>query len=1000
MSSSDAGPARPPFPWLQSALPVGFALAAFFLLPILAPGTLTGLSKELILGLVSGLVVGVALRVDSRITPLIALASFAGVVSRFLLDGDDPRTVILLGLVIAIEVWVLTYVIRLLGADRLERPQDVLLLVIVAAVVGMLSGLIAGVGLGVFDPEFDLFSHALRSWAVDDVFGIVCIAPAVITLRRPVTLVWQQVAEFVIVVSITIALALFIFRIVDAANPGLLGWPYLVLIGPLWIAVRLGVQAVTPVTAVLTWFAVASTTSGAGVFALASRSAVDRLVAVQLFSIVLAVTLLMLAILRDSRLRSMRQLSESSRLLHEVVNGADSLVFAKAYDVSGTPGRYVLVNHAWENQLGIAEGATLGHSDAEVFPEAIARVFRDNDRLVIEANAPVTVEEQSKTLSGETRFFSTSKFPLRRADGSVWGVGGIATDTSELLHALDRERRQGELLRTVFDLSPTPAIRILLRQDLTMDTLAVNAAMCSLLRAPDRDETDCALLEHVHADDTAAVLDVLRSAQGTRARRDGSPTRHREARILDSTGRVIWVLVSAAAVGAPTKDGAVELVVQFEDFTARRHAEEALTEQALRDAVTGLPNRRALSERLGAALQRLRRHPGMVAVLFCDLDHFKDVNDTQGHEAGDRLLVEVAARMQAALRPEDTVARLGGDEFVAMAEGIDDADAAVQLASRLLDRINAPWVQGQTSYRPSVSIGVAMTEDPDVTTEELLRRADLAMYRAKERGRGRVEIYEKSVDDRYRYAVALQHDLRRAIDVGGLVLHYQPIVTLAGREVIGAEALIRMIGRDGELLPPGSFVPAAETSGLVIPMGAWVVRQAISQVRAWCDAGTPRSISVNVSPSQLRDEGFARFVLAQAGAAGVDPAHLAVEVTETVLVNEPGRSARELGALSEAGVGICLDDFGTGYSSLSWLTQFPVDVVKIDRSFTDELGVDERKTAIVNALIQVSHELGFSVVAEGVETPEQAAMLIGLGCDNGQGFLFGRPVPADTAPWV
>ena len=999
MSSSDAGSARPAFPWRQSALPVSFALAAFLLLPILAPGTLTGLSKELILGLVSGLVVGVALRVDSRITPLIAVASFAGVVSRFLLDGDDPRTVILLGLVIAIEVWVLTYLIRLLGADRLERPQDVLLLVIVAASVGIIAGLVAGVGLGILDPEFDLFSHALRSWAVDDVFGILCIAPAVVTLHRPVTWVWRQVAEFVIVVSITIALAVFIFRVVDAANPGLLGWAYLVLIGPLWIAVRLGVQAVTPVTAVLTWFAVSSTTSGAGVFALASTSAVDRLVAVQLFSIVLAVTLLMLAILRDSRLRSMRQLSESSRLLDEVVNGADSLVFAKAYDDSGT-GRYVLVNHAWEYQLGLGEGESLGQSDAEVFPEAMARVFQDNDHSVIEANAPITVEEQAKTRSGETRSFSTSKFPLRRADGSVWGVGGIATDTSELLHALDRERRQGELLRTVFDLSPTPAIRILLRQDLTMDTLAVNAAMCSLLRAPDHDETDCALLEHVHADDTAAVLDVLRSTQGGRARRDGSPTRHREARMLDSTGRVIWVLVSAAAVGAPTKDGAVELVVQFEDFTARRHAEEALTEQALRDAVTGLPNRRALNERLGAALQRLRRHPGMVAVLFCDLDHFKDVNDTQGHEAGDRLLVEVAARMQAALRPEDTVARLGGDEFVAMGEGIADADAAVQLATRLLNRINAPWVQGQTSYRPSVSIGVAMTEDPDVTTEELLRRADLAMYRAKERGRGRVEIYEKSVDDRYRYAVALQHDLRRAIDVGGLVLHYQPIVTLADRQVIGAEALIRMVGRDGELLAPGSFVPAAETSGLVVPMGAWVVRQAIAQVRAWCDAGTPRSISVNVSPSQLRDEGFARFVLAQADAAGVDPAHLAVEVTETVLVNEPGRSARELGALSEAGVGICLDDFGTGYSSLSWLTQFPVNVVKIDRSFTDELGVDERKTAIVNALIQVSHELGFSVVAEGVETPEQAAKLIGLGCDNGQGFLFGRPVPADTAPWV
>jgi diguanylate cyclase (GGDEF)-like protein len=389
-----------------------------------------------------------------------------------------------------------------------------------------------------------------------------------------------------------------------------------------------------------------------------------------------------------------------------------------------------------------------------------------------------------------------------------------------------------------------------------------------------------------------------------------------------------------------------------------------------------------------------------VAVLFCDLDRFKDVNDTQGHQVGDELLIEVARRMQAALRPEDTVARLGGDEFVAMGEGIVDSASAVQLAMRLLEKIHAPWLRGEMVYRPSVSIGVALVDDPDMTADEVLRRADMAMYRAKENGRGRIEVYEKSVDDQYQYSVALQHDLRRAIDSDTLVLHYQPIVRLQGGELVGAEALVRMPGDDGALLEPGLFVPAAETSGLVIPMGAWVVRRAIAQLKGSTILGEKLSISVNVSPSQLRDEGFADFVLTQVDAAGVDPARLAVEVTETALLNEPGRSARELNTLSREGVGIYLDDFGTGYSSLSWLAHFPVDVVKIDRSFTQDLGIDDRKTAIVSALIQVSHDLGFSVVAEGVESQFQADLLIELGCDQGQGFLFGRPVAIGYPPWV
>jgi Amt family ammonium transporter len=362
--------------------------------------------------------------------------------------------------------------------------------------------------------------------------------------------------------------------------------------------------------------------------------------------------------------------------------------------------------------------------------------------------------------------------------------------------------------------------------------------------------------------------------------------------------------------------------------------------------------------------------------------------------------VEVADRLRAALRPEDTIARLGGDEFVALGEGVMEPNDAVLLAMRLQDRLSVPWTVDGQVFRPTMSVGIAMAKHPDVTVDELLRRADLAMYRAKEQGRNRVELYDRSVDEEVQQAVSMQHELRRAIDAGDLVLHYQPIVALADGATIGMEALVRMRTSDGHLLPPSSFVPQAEATGLVIPMGAWVVRQALTDLAHLQERHSGAVMSINVSPTQLREEGFADFLLEQIAFAGVAPQSIAVEVTETALIHDPVHSAAELNALHGAGVGVYLDDFGTGYSSLTWLTQFPVTSVKIDRSFTQDILIDDRKAAIVGAVVSVSHELGFSVVAEGVESEEQARRLVELGCDKGQGYLYGRPVSTEEPPWT
>ena len=999
--STRASPFWSGYPWLAASLGGLASAAMFFLLPALAPRLLSGASDELLLGVVTGIVVGLAVRFDGQIAPWVGTGAFLGVTLRFLVVEGGPPVVAAVAVVIGVEVALLIVSLQRLDAWRLASPQDVLVLVAVAVIAGLVAASVVGMLLRWGDPSIDEFFHVVRSWATDDVFGLLCIAPLFMTARFPRSWAWRSVTEYGIVVVFTAEICVYMFRIVTPGDQGLLGWPYLVLLGPLWIAVRFGVAAVAPITAAVAWFATVSTVDGVGAFSQAAPEARDRLVAVQLFCIVLAITLLLLGVMRDSRVRSMADLRESARLLREVVDGAEALVFAKAYDEPDrSDGRYVLVNEAWREQRGLATDEALGRFDSEVFDDHQAALFVSEDRQVIDRDERVTFEHQTQSVSGENRFLSVSKFPLRHEDGSIWGVGGIATDTTDLLDAFDRERRQGDLLKAVFEQSPTPAMRVSLADDGEITVLAVNAAMLGVLGVTDPDPSHFDFRSRLMSDDAPTALGLLQLAQQSGWRSKRAVVRQREVRLVDTNGVVVWTRMSAAAIGSPSHGGTPEVVIQFEDFTARRRAEEALSDQALRDEVTTLPNRRALHDRLEAALARSRAGGGMVAALFCDLDRFKDVNDTQGHQAGDLLLVEVARRLQVALRPEDTVARLGGDEFVALAEGLSDAGSAIQLAMRLLDRVAMPWTQGEQTYRPSISIGVAVVDDPSVTADEVLRRADLAMYRAKDNGRGRIEVYEKSVDDSYQHTVALQHDLRRAIDAGDLVLHYQPIVLLSDASVVGAEALVRLRGRDGTLLAPSWFVPQAESSGLILPMGAWVVRQAIGQIRAWTLAGHDLTVSVNVSPAQLRDEGFADFVLAQVDAAGLDPRRLAVEVTETALINEPGRSARELTALSREGVGIYLDDFGTGYSSLSWLTQFPVNVVKIDRSFTDELGVDERKTAIVSALIQVSHELGFSVVAEGVETAHQADRLIELGCDRAQGFLYGHPVPVDAFAWA
>ena len=419
----------------------------------------------------------------------------------------------------------------------------------------------------------------------------------------------------------------------------------------------------------------------------------------------------------------------------------------------------------------------------------------------------------------------------------------------------------------------------------------------------------------------------------------------------------------------------------------------ALAAKVMKCPVTGLPNRRGLRARIAIALQQLRRKPGLVTLLFCDLNRFKEVNDSYGHQVGDELLIELGKRLQSTLRPEDVLARLGGDEFVVLSPDVPTPMAAVRLAERLQALVSKPWISQDYSISPSMSVGIASTDDPEVTVDELLRRADLAMYAAKGSDERSVTIYDNVIDTQVRRGVLVKRQLQSAIDSDLLKVDFQPIVDLKSRDSIGFEALVRIRDCEGAWMSPIEFIPVAESVGLIDQMGDLVLRRCLAVLKLTKNIAPDLVIAINISPLQVCREGLAGRMIAIAERYEIDLARLAVEVTESVLIDRPRTAINELNTLRAVGCRVYLDDFGTGYSSMSWLSQLPIDAIKIDRSFTAGLLSHPRRRVVVDSMIRLSLDLGLDVIAEGVELEAQAEALLAMGCLKGQGFLFGHPAP-------
>ncbi len=455
----------------------------------------------------------------------------------------------------------------------------------------------------------------------------------------------------------------------------------------------------------------------------------------------------------------------------------------------------------------------------------------------------------------------------------------------------------------------------------------------------------------------------------------------------------VWQIISAVRDG---KGRITEFISLFMDITQKKRSEAEIVYRANYDALTGLPNRNLLTERLGQAVKQARREGSHVAVMFLDLDFFKQVNDTLGHAIGDRLLQAVSERMRLCVRETDTIARLGGDEFVVLLADIEDSDAAGVVAEKIITQLVEPFVFDGNEIHIGASIGITLFPDDGQDVETLFRNADLAMYRAKNAGRNNAQFFEMTLTTVANERRALETDLRVALARHEFALHFQPVIELASGRIIGAEALLRWQQPLRGIVSPEQFIPLAEETGLIREIGSWVFAEGCRQLAMWQAAGHSLTLAVNVSVRQLPDAlsiGHLLTVLAQ---LNLSPSQIVLEITEGVLLADSAPIQEWFIAAATAGLQLAIDDFGTGYSSLAYLKRFPVHHVKIDKSFVRDMATDLADRALVEAILAMSHSLGLSVVAEGVETDDQAKLLQARGCELAQGYFFSRPVTAEA----
>ena len=525
--------------------------------------------------------------------------------------------------------------------------------------------------------------------------------------------------------------------------------------------------------------------------------------------------------------------------------------------------------------------------------------------------------------------------------------------------------------------------------------LQVNRSLCELLGYTERELMATDYLKVIHPSDLSAVMANIKDLM-----RGKIPSCQTEKRYIHKLGHEVWALWSASLA----RDGFTKsphLIFQIQNITDRKEAEERLLHDAFHDALTSLPNRALLMDHLKLALARSQRsEKSMFAVIYLDLDRFKVINDSLGHMIGDQLLIGIARRLENILRPGDTIARLGGDEFTILLEDIQDRNYVIQIAERIQSEISAPFSLSGRDVFTTVSIGIAISSKDYKQTEDVLRDADTAMYRAKALGKARYEVFDKGMHDQATKLLQVETDLRRALERAEFFVFYQPIMSLGTGELRGFEALVRWRHPQRGFISPVEFIPVAEETGMIVQIGEYVLREACQQMQKWqviLPSDPPLFISVNLSVKQFSQPDLVERVAAILNETKLDAKHLKLEITESAVMENVEDATELLTQLRNLGLRISMDDFGTGYSSLSHLRRFPIDTLKIDRSFVTQMAEDDENAEIVRTIVGLAQNLGMDVVAEGVETPEQIETLKSLGCEYGQGYFFSKPLDFQRA---